>query len=96
MEKPSKIDVLSHHPLQTSLTNPTHYPLNEDQDKKNAIIIWNTMTVTKFPCNVAWGVVRTTTKPNQRNTVVFKDTIDHVCNAPLFHHPLDTQGGKML
>ena len=52
--------------------------------------------VTKSPHNAAWGVVRATAKPNQRNTVVFEDTIDPTCNAPPFRHPLDTQGGKTL
>ena len=96
MKKPRETDVLSHYPLQPSLTNPTQYPLNEDRDMKDAIIIRNSLIVTKLPRNAACRVVRTTAKPNQRNTIVFEDTIDHVYNAPPFHHPLDTQGGKTL
>ena len=61
---------------------------------KDAIIIRNSLTVTKLPCNVAWGVVRTMEKPNQRDIVIFEDMIGHACNAPPFHHPLDTQRGK--
>ena len=36
------------------------------------------------------------TKPKQRSTVVFKDTVDHGYNMPPFHYPLDIKGGKML
>ena len=36
------------------------------------------------------------TKPNQRSTVVFEDTVDHGYNIPPFHYPLDIKGGKTL
>ena len=47
------------------------------------------MTFTKLPRNAAWGVVRATVKLNQRNIVVFEETIDHAYNVPPFHHPLN-------
>ena len=56
---------------------------------KDTIIIRNPLIVSKLPYNAVWEIVRVTTKPNQRNTAVFEDAVDHGYNAPPFHYPLD-------
>ena len=96
MEKLSETNVSSHHPFQPSFTDLSEDPLSEDRDMKGTIITRNPLTVSKLPCNAVWGIERATTKPNQRNTVVFEDAVDHGCNALPFHYPLDIKGGKTL
>ena len=84
------MDVLSHHPLQPSLTNFAQDPISKCQGIEDAIITGSSLAVAKLSCNMTCGVGRATVKPNQRNTVVFENTIDHVYNTPPFHHPLDS------
>ena len=79
MKKLRETNVFSHHPLQPSPTDPTQDRLYEDRDMKDIIITRNPLTISKLPCNVVWGIIRATVKPNQRNTIVFEDAVDHGC-----------------
>ena len=54
------------------------------------------MTIFKLPCNTTHGIIRATAKPQQRNTVLLETTARHGLDAPLSHHPLNTQGREML
>ena len=77
MKKSRETNVFSHHPLQPSLTDRTQDPLSEDRDVKDTIITRNPLAISKWPCNKVQGIIRAMVKPNQKNTIVFDDTIDH-------------------
>ena len=89
MKKLRETDVLSHDPSQPSLVDSAQDRISEDQDMKDAIIIRNTLAVTKLLCNFPCGVVRVIGKPDQKNIDVFENVVDHVCDAPPFHYLLD-------
>ena len=54
------------------------------------------MIVIKLSCYVASRLVRTKEKPIQRYIIPFETTARHGLDAPLSHHPLNTQGREML
>jgi len=89
MEKPRETDVLSHHPSQPSIRNLAEDPISKGQGMEEAIITRSSLAVIKLSGNTTCRVERAKSEPNQRNVVVFENAVDHACNTPPFHHPLN-------
>ena len=62
----------------------------------NTIAARNPLTVTKLPCNATHGIVKATTKPNQRNTALLETTTRHGLDAPPSHLLLNIKEREML
>ena len=77
MKKSRKTDAFDHLLSWPRLTDSAQDHISKSQGMEGTIITRSTLAITKLPCNTTCGVVRAMAKPNQRNTVVFEDAVDH-------------------
>ena len=89
MKELRKTDAIGHPLPRPRLTNFAQDPISKCQGMEGSIITRSSLVVTKLPCNVTCRVVKATVKPNQKNTVILKVTVDHAWNVPPFHCPLN-------